>query len=78
MAGIAFFFALLLVGAYYAATDGVLAALASTMLDEDVRGSGLAVLTTGTNLAKFLASVGFGAGMTAASTIIRWGGTATR
>jgi MFS family permease len=53
--------ALLLVGAYYAATDGVLAALASTMLDEDVRGSGLAVLTTGTNLAKFLASVGFGA-----------------
>ena len=53
--------ALALVGASYAATDGVLAALASTTLDEDVRGSGLAVLTTATNLARFVASVGFGA-----------------
>ena len=52
---------LALVGASYAATDGVLAALASTTLAEDVRGSGLAVLTTATNLARFLASVGFGA-----------------
>ena len=52
---------LALVGASYAATDGVLAALASTTLDEDVRGSGLAVLTTATNLARFVASVGFGA-----------------
>jgi MFS family permease len=50
-----------LVGASYAATDGVLAALASATLDEQVRGSGLAVLTTATNLARFLASVGFGA-----------------
>ena len=48
-------------GASYAATDGVLAALASSTLDEDVRGSGLAVLTTATNLARFVASVGFGA-----------------
>jgi MFS family permease len=53
--------ALALVGASYAATDGVLAALASSTLDEDVRGSGLAVVTTATNLARFLASVGFGA-----------------
>ena len=53
--------ALALVGASYAATDGVLAALASSTLDEDVRGSGLAVITTATNLARFLASVGFGA-----------------
>jgi MFS family permease len=52
---------LFLVGASYAATDGVLAALASSTLDEDVRGSGLAVLTTATNLARFVASVGFGA-----------------
>jgi MFS family permease len=52
---------LALVGASYAATDGVLAALASTTLDEDVRGSGLALLTTSTNLARFVASVGFGA-----------------
>ena len=52
---------LALVGASYAATDGVLAALASSTLDEDVRGSGLAVVTTATNLARFVASVGFGA-----------------
>jgi predicted MFS family arabinose efflux permease len=53
--------ALALVGASYAATDGVLAALASSMLAEDVRGSGLSVLTTATNLSRFLASVAFGA-----------------
>jgi len=52
---------LALVGASYAATDGVLAALASASLEEEVRGSGLAVITTATNLARFLASVGFGA-----------------
>jgi MFS family permease len=54
-------FALALVGASYAATDGVLAALASGTLDEEVRGSGLSVLTTATNLSRFAASVGFGA-----------------
>jgi len=53
--------ALALVGASYAATDGVLAALASASLEEEVRASGLAVITTATNLARFLASVGFGA-----------------
>jgi MFS family permease len=50
-----------LVGASYAATDGVLAALASATLEPQVRGSGLAVLTTATNAARFLASVSFGA-----------------
>ncbi len=30
-------------------------------VEADVRGSGLAVVTTATNLARFLASVGFGA-----------------
>jgi MFS family permease len=59
-----------LVGASYAATDGVLAALASASLEEEVRGSGLAVLTTATNLARFLASVTFGALWT-------WAGLAT-
>jgi MFS family permease len=54
-------FALALVGASYAATDGVLAALASGTLDEEARGSGLSVLTTATNLSRFVASVGFGA-----------------
>jgi MFS family permease len=50
-----------LVGASYAATDGVLAALASATLEPEVRGSGLAVVTTATNVARLLASVGFGA-----------------
>ena len=38
---------LALVGASYAATDGVLAALASGTLDEEARGSGLSVLDDG-------------------------------
>jgi MFS family permease len=50
-----------LVGASYAATDGVLAALGSAALPDEVRASGLAVLTTATNLARFAASVAFGA-----------------
>lgn len=53
--------ALFLFGAYYAATDGVLAALASATLPADVRGSGLALLASVTNVARLLASVLFGA-----------------
>jgi MFS family permease len=52
--------ALTVVGASYAATDGVLAALASSTLEEDVRGSGLALVNTATNLSRFVASVAFG------------------
>ena len=52
---------LLALGAYYAATDGVLAAAASMTLADEVRGTGLAVLVTGSNLARFAASVLFGA-----------------
>jgi MFS family permease len=52
---------LLLLGLYYAATDGVLAALASAMLPEQWRTTGLAVMTTGTGLARLLASLGYGA-----------------
>jgi MFS family permease len=52
---------LLLYGAYYAATDGVLMALASAELPATVRTSGLALLTSATNLARLLASVAFGA-----------------
>jgi MFS family permease len=48
---------LLLVGTYYAATDGVLMALASALLPEQLRGSGLALLVTATSLARLLASV---------------------
>lgn len=53
--------ALGLVGASYAATDGVLAALGSAALPDEVRASGLAVLTTATNLARFASSLAFGA-----------------
>ena len=52
---------LMLFGAYYAATDGVLAALASAVLPEKLRGSGLALLGTATNLTRIGSSVLFGA-----------------
>jgi MFS family permease len=52
---------LLLLGLYYAATDGVLAALASAILPEEWRTTGLAIMTTGTGLARLLASLGYGA-----------------
>jgi MFS family permease len=52
--------ALALLGAYYAATDGVLAALASGLLPPALRGSGLALLATATSGARLLSSVGFG------------------
>ncbi len=48
-------------GTYYAATDGVLAALASNILPVDVRSSGLAFLGSAMGLAKFGASLLFGA-----------------
>jgi hypothetical protein len=49
-----------LFGAYYAATDGVLMALASIVLPEDLRTSGLALLTTATGLSRLLSSILFG------------------
>jgi len=52
---------LMLVGCYYAATDGVLMALASTFLPERLRGSGLALLVTATSVTRLLASVMLGA-----------------
>jgi MFS family permease len=52
---------LTLIGASYAATDGVLAALGASALAEDVRASGLAAIGTATNLARLVGSVGFGA-----------------
>ena len=51
----------LLFGAYYAATEGVLMALASAVLPEQLRGSGLALLVTATSLARLVASIVFGA-----------------
>lgn len=52
---------LLLLGLYYAATDGVLSALASAILPEQWRTTGLAIMTTGTGLARLFASLGYGA-----------------
>lgn len=48
-------------GAYYAATDGVLMAFASESVAEEVRGSGLALLKMSTNAARLVASIAFGA-----------------
>ena len=47
-------------GAYYAATDGVLMALASAVLPPALRASGLALVVTATSLARLLASITFG------------------
>jgi MFS family permease len=52
---------LLLQGLYYAATEGVLAALASAILPQQSRTTGLAIMTTGTGLARLLASLSYGA-----------------
>ena len=52
---------LLLLGAHYALTDGVLMAFASGRLPAERRGRGLALLTTAGSLARLLASVVFGA-----------------
>ena len=57
---LAVFAYVLLFGAYYAATDGVLMALASRVLPAELRTSGLAIVTTATSLARLLASVLFG------------------
>jgi MFS family permease len=53
--------ALALLGAYYAATDGVLMALGSVGLPAEVRATGLALLATAVGVARLLASLAFGA-----------------
>jgi MFS family permease len=52
---------LALLGAYYAATDGVLMALGSSIVPAEMRGSGLALLRTVTSGGRLLASLSFGA-----------------
>ncbi|GIJ27060.1 MFS transporter [Micromonospora qiuiae] len=51
---------LLLLGTFYAATDGVLAALVSRLVAAGARGSGIAAAQTTVALARFAASVLFG------------------
>ena len=53
--------ALVLLGVYYAATDGVLMALGSAMTPPALRSTSLALLGTATSVARLLASVVFGA-----------------
>ncbi|MFJ6566899.1 MFS transporter [Streptomyces sp. NPDC091292] len=56
---------LLLHGAFYAATDGVLMAAASDQVPARLRSSGLALVQTGQALARFVCSLTFGAAWTA-------------
>lgn len=58
---------LILFGAYYAATDGVLMASASAILSPELRTTGIGLLTTFTTLARLFASIAFGALWTARS-----------
>lgn len=59
--------AVVLLGIYYAATDGVLAAAASATLPVPLRGTGLALVAAAANLGRLVASVTFGV-------IWSWGG----
>ena len=52
--------ALLLLGTFYAATDGVIAALASRLVPSTVRASGIASAQTVVAVARMLSSAGFG------------------
>lgn len=51
---------LALLGLYYAATDGVLTALAASVLPPEAAGTGLSLLATATNGGKLLSSILFG------------------
>jgi MFS family permease len=52
---------LVVLGAFYAATDGVLMAVAAAMLPERLRATGLGLLVTATSTGRLVASVAFGA-----------------
>ncbi len=51
---------LALFGAYYAATDGVLAALTSALLPPELRSSGLALIATAVAAGRLIAALVFG------------------
>lgn len=51
---------LAMLGAYYAATDGVLTAMAAAALPQSGTGTGLSVLATATNISRLAASILFG------------------
>jgi MFS family permease len=52
---------LFLLGVYYAATDGVLAALAASMVPDGARGTGFGVIQTVVAVGRLVAAIGFGA-----------------
>ena len=52
---------LLVFGAYYAATDGILMAIAGSLLPRALLGTGLALLVTATSLGRLVSAVAFGA-----------------
>jgi MFS family permease len=58
--GAVIWLSLVLLGAYYAATDGVLAALGSALLPVEVRASGLALLVTAISVGRLVSSLLFG------------------
>ena len=51
-------------GTFYAATDGVLMALASSMLPEASRATGLSLIVSATSIGRLFASIAFGAAWT--------------
>lgn len=52
--------ALLLLGVFYAATDGVVAALAGRLVPEELRASGIATVQTVVAVSRLVSSIGFG------------------
>jgi MFS family permease len=60
MSDVQFILPLVLLGAYYAMTDGVLQALASSLIPAELRGTGLGLLATATGAARLVASIAFG------------------
>jgi MFS family permease len=61
------FVVIALFGTYYAATDGVLAAMTSAAVGAELRTSGLAILNTATSLSRLVSSVVFGWAWTVAA-----------
>lgn len=53
--------AVVVLGAYYAATDGVLSALTAAVVPDDLRATALGLLTTGTTAGRAVAALAFGA-----------------
>jgi hypothetical protein len=50
----------MLLGTYYAGSDGVLASLASSLLPAPSRAMGLAWVDTASSVARFVSAIGFG------------------